>query len=65
MPGERLELSLCCQNRILSPARLPIPPSRPERASVAYHYGSESITVSGTRCLDLNDLFQFVQTGHI
>ena len=38
MPGEGLELSLCCQNRILSPARLPIPPSRPGGAAVAYHY---------------------------
>ena len=38
MPGERLELSLCCQNRILSPARLPIPPSRPGGGAVAYHF---------------------------
>src|SRR4029453_10148560 len=28
VPGEGLEPSLCCQNWILSPARLPIPPSR-------------------------------------
>ncbi len=30
VPGERLELSHCCQYRILNPARLPIPPSRHE-----------------------------------
>src|SRR5437867_11058118 len=30
VPGEGLEPSLCCQNWILSPARLPIPPSRPD-----------------------------------
>src|SRR5436190_24309493 len=28
VPGEGLEPTLCLQNRILSPARLPIPPSR-------------------------------------
>lgn len=28
VPEERLELSLCRQNRILSPARLPVPPFR-------------------------------------
>ena len=28
VPGERIELSLCFQNRILSPARLPVPPPR-------------------------------------
>ena len=28
VPGEGLEPTLCFQNRILSPARLPIPPSR-------------------------------------
>lgn len=28
VPGARLELALCFQNRILSPARLPVPPSR-------------------------------------
>src|SRR6266567_2076664 len=30
VPGEGIEPSLCCQNWILSPARLPIPPSRLE-----------------------------------
>ena len=28
VPGERIELSLCFQNRILNPARLPVPPPR-------------------------------------
>ena len=28
VPGERIELSLCYQNRILNPARLPVPPPR-------------------------------------
>jgi hypothetical protein len=28
VPKERLELSLCFQNRILNPARLPVPPLR-------------------------------------
>ena len=32
VPGEGIEPSLCCQNWILSPARLPIPPSRLVRA---------------------------------
>src|SRR3989304_9689225 len=30
VPAVRLELTLCCQNWILSPARLPIPPRRLE-----------------------------------
>ena len=30
VPGEGIEPSLCRQNWILSPARLPIPPSRPD-----------------------------------
>src|SRR5207253_4492982 len=34
VPGEGIEPSLCCQNWILSPARLPIPPSRLIRARV-------------------------------
>jgi len=29
VPGEGIEPTLCRQNRILSPARLPVPPSRP------------------------------------
>ena len=29
VPGERIELSLPCENWILSPTRLPVPPSRP------------------------------------
>src|SRR5690625_1144888 len=29
VPGEGIEPSLCCQKRILSPSRLPIPPPRP------------------------------------
>ena len=28
MPGARLELAQCCHRWILSPLRLPIPPSR-------------------------------------
>src|SRR5690606_21861075 len=28
VPKARIELALCCQNRILSPARLPVPPLR-------------------------------------
>ena len=28
VPGERIELSWCCHRGILSPVRLPIPPSR-------------------------------------
>ena len=35
VPGEGIEPSLCCQNWILSPARLPIPPSRPMREAGA------------------------------
>ena len=31
VPRERLELSLCCQNGILNPARLPVPPPRPDK----------------------------------
>ena len=29
VPGEGIEPTLCYQNRILSPARLPVPPARP------------------------------------
>ena len=32
VPGEGIEPSLCLQNRILNPARLPVPPSRPYSA---------------------------------
>ena len=28
VPGARIELALCFQNRILNPARLPVPPPR-------------------------------------
>ena len=28
VPGARIELALCYQNRILNPARLPVPPPR-------------------------------------
>jgi hypothetical protein len=28
VPVEGIEPTLCCQNRILSPARLPVPPHR-------------------------------------
>ena len=38
VPAVRLELTLCCQNWILSPARLPIPPRRHRKA--ADHTGS-------------------------
>lgn len=34
VPGERIELSLPCENWILSPTRLPVPPSRHE-----YNFG--------------------------
>jgi hypothetical protein len=30
VPVEGIEPTLCCQNRILSPARLPVPPHRRE-----------------------------------
>ena len=32
VPGARIELARCCQRGILSPVRLPIPPSRPVEA---------------------------------
>jgi hypothetical protein len=38
VPGARIELALCCQNRILSPARLPVPPSR--RGPLVYRTSS-------------------------
>ena len=31
VPGARLELARCCHRRILSPLRLPIPPSRQKK----------------------------------
>ena len=34
VPGARIELALCYQNRILSPARLPVPP--PRRGLIVY-----------------------------
>src|SRR5919106_5864330 len=33
VPGGRVELPLSCENRILSPARLPVPPSGPSFSS--------------------------------
>ncbi len=33
VPGARIELALCYQNQILSLARLPVPPSRPNRGA--------------------------------
>jgi hypothetical protein len=38
VPGERIELSWCCHRGILSPVRLPIPPSRQERRQIIPHY---------------------------
>ncbi len=40
VPGEGLEPSLCCQNRILNPARLPIPPPRPGEGPLVYRRDS-------------------------
>ncbi len=34
VPVERIELSLGCPNRILSPARLPVPPHRQQVYSI-------------------------------
>ena len=36
VPGARLELARCCHRRILSPLRLPIPPSRHSRRPEAH-----------------------------
>lgn len=36
VPGARLELARCCHRRILSPLRLPIPPSRRSRRPEAH-----------------------------
>src|SRR5690625_7332311 len=37
VPGEGIEPSLCCQKRILSPSRLPIPPPRPGGGILSVH----------------------------
>ena len=38
VPGEGIEPTLCCQNRILSPARLPVPPSRRGSGALSRSY---------------------------
>lgn len=39
VPGEGLEPSHCYQHRILSPARLPIPPSRLVKLEIIHETG--------------------------
>lgn len=40
VPGEGLEPSHCYQHRILSPARLPIPPSRHVKFEIIHETGA-------------------------
>lgn len=42
VPGARLELARCCHRRILSPLRLPIPPSRRVEAVLCHNVSSRS-----------------------
>lgn len=37
VPGARIELARCCHRRILSPLRLPVPPSRHFLAGLPIH----------------------------
>ena len=46
VPGARLELARCCHRRILSPLRLPIPPSRRTSGTLA-HQGRKVKSGSG------------------
>ena len=39
VPAEGIEPTLCCQNRILSPTRLPVPPRRRSHLSGAASIG--------------------------
>ena len=38
VPGARIELALCFQNRILNPARLPVPPPRQGMGAAAHRW---------------------------
>src|SRR3569832_1256659 len=51
VPGERIELSRCHHHLILSPARLPVPPSRPQGALVYEFLKGGQAKYSGARML--------------
>ncbi len=53
MPGARIELALCRQNRILSPARLPVPPSRPAKGA---QYSEIDATFSAPEASNITDM---------
>lgn len=47
VPGARLELARCCHRRILSPLRLPIPPSRHEEI---LSQSRAEVNIGATQC---------------
>ena len=48
MPGARLELAQCCHRWILSPLRLPIPPSRRKEIRQTFFYRRGALPVNMT-----------------
>src|SRR5260221_4897475 len=46
VPGEGIEPTWCCHRRILSPLRLPVPPSRLDAARLRVHYSGARMNLS-------------------
>src|SRR5262245_56720388 len=46
VPGEGIEPTWCCHRRILSPLRLPVPPSRLDAARLRVHYSGARMSLS-------------------
>src|SRR2546428_748272 len=46
VPGEGIEPTWCCHRRILSPLRLPVPPSRLVAARLRVHYNGAAMNLS-------------------
>src|SRR5262245_47946575 len=46
VPGEGIEPTWCCHRRILSPLRLPVPPSRLDDARLRVHYSGARMDLS-------------------
>ena len=49
VPGEGIEPSLCFQNRILNPARLPVPPSRLDRTGAQYKLADRGVHIRAAK----------------
>src|SRR6266705_2956833 len=46
VPGEGIEPTWCCHRQILSPLRLPVPPSRLDAARLRVHYNGAAMNLS-------------------